>query len=757
MSKMDRRGFLRDASLVALAAAGGELAGCVSFGACGTMSGFQAAPLKRIRLGFIGIGERGLAAVSRVTILPGVESAAFCDLRPERVDLAMKNVTERKLPGAKRRYEGREDSWKGLCDDPDVDVVYIVTPAGLHVEMELYAMRAGKHVLVEVPGAQAVDDCWAVVETCEATRRHCMMLENCCYGEMEMLAWELVHKGLLGTLTHAEGAYIHDLCWRHLENNFRNRRHFNGGTENAAAETDAKVHGLDFSRATDFSFGGSGLVSVGEGGLSAVNADTAAHAITISAPLKVDSHAQSWTLGGLTTLMLNGDLSSLFTTEPLTVTGDGAANEIVLAGDNAALVPSLEFTGVSKVTVKSNTGLGGGDSATFNNVIPHFVDCESNGVAITVSAIDHDDKEPFFSNDSGSFVMTAPFTISAKGISGSGYDARPYLHLENLDMTFAAGVTVGKCDRVFFNVSGARVHFKDSTIVKSGTGHIRLDGGVTTNSLIRIDRPMNLGSVKMVLYICRAAIVCGAPDIFASFDSNQQINMSASSMGADSDSRLGMIDLNGFDQSIGILSEDYVYLTKAQTSSSFRKSFFEITSATPATLTLTTFSGSRVLPYKFTGAASLDYNQSGTVIVSNAISTTCGELTVSKGTLIFAKDSGWGGGTNVTVKAGATLGATAEGMATVFACAAKPRRSTVSLELRSATADDVTSFGMLQLGEGTAKVNTLRFDGVYQPAGTYGSSASAATHKDDSRFSGPGVLEVRHSTPGPYGLTVIVK
>ena len=50
-----------------------------------------------------------------------------------------------------------------------------------------------------------------------------MMLENCCYGETEMFAWKLAHDGLLGTLTHAEGGYIHNLVNRQLENHFRNR------------------------------------------------------------------------------------------------------------------------------------------------------------------------------------------------------------------------------------------------------------------------------------------------------------------------------------------------------------------------------------------------------------------------------------------------------------------------------------------------------------------------------------------------------
>jgi hypothetical protein len=56
-----------------------------------------------------------------------------------------------------------------------------------------------------------LDECWALVETAERTGRHCMQLENCCYGEVEMLTLNLVRQGKLGELVHGEGAYIHDL------------------------------------------------------------------------------------------------------------------------------------------------------------------------------------------------------------------------------------------------------------------------------------------------------------------------------------------------------------------------------------------------------------------------------------------------------------------------------------------------------------------------------------------------------------------
>ena len=54
-------------------------------------------------------------------------------------------------------------------------------------------------------------DCWRLVDTAEETRRHCMMLENCCYDAFALTTLNMVQQGVLGEITHAEGAYIHDL------------------------------------------------------------------------------------------------------------------------------------------------------------------------------------------------------------------------------------------------------------------------------------------------------------------------------------------------------------------------------------------------------------------------------------------------------------------------------------------------------------------------------------------------------------------
>ena len=228
---IERREFMKGTAwigavaLAAHSAFGAAAERAESVPAHATMAGFAAPPMDRIRLAFIGIGDRGSAAVRRVSKIPGCEVAALCDLRKEAVDKNFKwlekNVHGGVLP--RKTYFGSSECWKGACDDPEVDVVYVAVPAYLHARIALYAMNAGKHVLVEVPAANTIDDCWSIVETSERTRRHCMMLENCCYGESELLAWNLCHQGVLGSLSHAEGAYIHNLTERHLANSFRNR------------------------------------------------------------------------------------------------------------------------------------------------------------------------------------------------------------------------------------------------------------------------------------------------------------------------------------------------------------------------------------------------------------------------------------------------------------------------------------------------------------------------------------------------------
>ena len=208
-----RRDFLKGTAWMGAAALA---AGChlnrLGFGEGGLMQGYAYRKLmgKRIRVGFVGIGGRGTAAVHRVAQIPGCEVAALCDKNPERVEENLTWLADHKVATVPKGYVG-EEAYKELCDFGDCDVVYCATPWHLHQPVALRALNGGKVALVEVTSALTTEECWELVEASEKWQIPCMQLENCVYGEIELLELNLARLGMFGEINHAEGAYIHDL------------------------------------------------------------------------------------------------------------------------------------------------------------------------------------------------------------------------------------------------------------------------------------------------------------------------------------------------------------------------------------------------------------------------------------------------------------------------------------------------------------------------------------------------------------------
>lgn len=167
-------------------------------------------PLERVRVAFIGCGGRGTSLIGDVLGLEFADIAAVCDWRQERADHAAQLV-EKQRGRRPQVFGGTEHIWEKLCELDDIDVVYIATPWEWHVPMALRSMERGKHAFVEVAAAVTVNDCWSLVDTSERTQKHCLILENCCYGENELFVLNMAREGVFGELAHAECAYLHDL------------------------------------------------------------------------------------------------------------------------------------------------------------------------------------------------------------------------------------------------------------------------------------------------------------------------------------------------------------------------------------------------------------------------------------------------------------------------------------------------------------------------------------------------------------------
>ena len=167
-------------------------------------------PIPRVRVGMVGIGGRGFHLLRLLLGQPHVEVKAVCDLLEDRCQLAQKATVSagQQKPDA---YFPDDRAFEKLCERDDLDLVVTATPWRWHVPVCVAAMKNGHHAATEVPAAVTLDECWQMVETAEQTGRHCVMLENCCYGRTEMMVLNMVRQGLLGELIHGEAGYMHEL------------------------------------------------------------------------------------------------------------------------------------------------------------------------------------------------------------------------------------------------------------------------------------------------------------------------------------------------------------------------------------------------------------------------------------------------------------------------------------------------------------------------------------------------------------------
>lgn len=206
--------------------------GVASAATAETMIGVKFPPVMTARMGIIGVGGRGSGQLRNFLAVDNLQVNAVCDLLDDRAARA-KAVVEKTGQKAPETYSGSERAFEKLCQREDIDLVLVTTPWIWHTPMAVYAMKQGKHVAVEVPAARTLEECWDLVNTSEQTRRHCVMLENCCYGYNELMVLNMVRHGLFGELTHGAAAYLHDLRaelvstrggkrWRRIERINRN-------------------------------------------------------------------------------------------------------------------------------------------------------------------------------------------------------------------------------------------------------------------------------------------------------------------------------------------------------------------------------------------------------------------------------------------------------------------------------------------------------------------------------------------------------
>lgn len=159
-----------------------------------------------ISIAAIGLSGRGGGMLSEILKIEGVRVVAVCDKYQDRAEFAAESVED--------VYGYKPDvylDYNEMFARKDFSAVLCCTTWITHARIAVAAMRAGKHVAIEVGGAASIEECWQMVRASEETGKFCMLLENCCYDRNEMALYNMKKQGLFGELIHLQGGYEHDL------------------------------------------------------------------------------------------------------------------------------------------------------------------------------------------------------------------------------------------------------------------------------------------------------------------------------------------------------------------------------------------------------------------------------------------------------------------------------------------------------------------------------------------------------------------
>ncbi len=140
------------------------------------------------------------------------------------------------------RFGGRDHfgSYRQAAEDDRVDALYICTPHHLHRQHSELGIRNGKHILVEKPLAQSLDDASAIVRAADNTRVTLMVAENVRYMAQVRKCHELVSDGAVGSLRFIQFQEEYPF----QPGGWRNRQEDNGG----GVLVDGGIHKVHFMR-----------------------------------------------------------------------------------------------------------------------------------------------------------------------------------------------------------------------------------------------------------------------------------------------------------------------------------------------------------------------------------------------------------------------------------------------------------------------------------------------------------------------------
>lgn len=181
-------------------------------------------PSERVRIGCIGVGNRGTRLIERLVRFDDIEFMALCDVYRPYLERDRSKVCPRLLQQLGGRVPAmteplpktlaRYTDFRRLLDRKDIDAVFIATPDHWHALQAIAACEAGKDVYVEKPLSMTIVEGRKMVEAAERSKRVVQVgLQRRSSAVYRKLAAE-IRSGLLGKVSTARAYRISNMCPR---------------------------------------------------------------------------------------------------------------------------------------------------------------------------------------------------------------------------------------------------------------------------------------------------------------------------------------------------------------------------------------------------------------------------------------------------------------------------------------------------------------------------------------------------------------
>lgn len=148
-----------------------------------------------MRYALIGCGR---IAVNHIKAMENnkLDLVALCDLKAENINVLLEKTEY-------TTNASRYSDYKQMIDEhPEIELVAIATDSGVHVEVALYCMHAGKHVIVEKPMAMSMQDATEMIKVSEEKN---VKLAVCHQNRFNVAVQEMrnaIDAGRFGRLSH---------------------------------------------------------------------------------------------------------------------------------------------------------------------------------------------------------------------------------------------------------------------------------------------------------------------------------------------------------------------------------------------------------------------------------------------------------------------------------------------------------------------------------------------------------------------------